>query len=226
MPLLILLSRIHTAAVTDSGEERKRQARHAEAREYRSRAHWGTLRRFSRSWPRSMRRERITAKPITPRCTPTPAPPPPLLPPAQRGQPACHGILCRSRAPVQRDAPAPRRRRTDFGDRGVRTPLRCRAPPRDWAAPRPRPAAPALPPRDAASAARIARIASGSWTVAINRSRPPQRGHASTSRPKARRISAAHAQWRGADFDVSLASEHGLATAGGVPQGCLGRLFD
>jgi hypothetical protein len=55
------------------------------------------------------------------------------------------------------------------------------------------------------SAARIARIASGSSTVAINRSRPPQRGHASTSRSKARRISAAHAQWRGADFDVSLA---------------------
>jgi Subunit ChlI of Mg-chelatase len=65
--------------------------------------------------------------------------------------------------------------------------------------------------RDSASAARIGRIASGSSTVAINRSRPPQRGHASTSRSKARRISAAHAQWRGADFDVSLASEHGLA---------------
>jgi hypothetical protein len=36
-------------------------------------------------------------------------PPSPASPPrfaaAQRGQPACHGILCRSRAPVQRDAP-------------------------------------------------------------------------------------------------------------------------
>src|SRR5262245_34292355 len=29
------------------------------------------------------------------------------LPRQQRGQPACHGILCRSRAPVQRDTPVP-----------------------------------------------------------------------------------------------------------------------
>src|SRR5439155_1435708 len=70
--------------------------------------------------------------------------------------------------------------------------------------------------RDAASAARIARIASGSSTVAISRSRPPQRGHASTSTSNARRISAAHAQWRGADFGASLTSGHGLATAGGA----------
>src|SRR5215467_10025603 len=34
-----------------------------------------------------------------------PPPPPPLSPGRQRGQPACYGILCRSRAPVQRDAP-------------------------------------------------------------------------------------------------------------------------
>src|SRR5262245_47956128 len=34
-----------------------------------------------------------------------PPPPPPLSPGRQRGQPACYGILCRSRASVQRDAP-------------------------------------------------------------------------------------------------------------------------
>src|SRR5262249_1716554 len=45
--------------------------------------------------------------------------------------------------------------------------------------------------RDAASAARIARIASGSSTVAISRSRLPQRGHARMSTSKARRVSAA-----------------------------------
>jgi hypothetical protein len=66
--------------------------------------------------------------------TPTAVAAPPLRP-TQRGKPACHGILCRSRAPVQRDLPAPRRHRTDFGGRGVRTPLRHRARPRDWAAP-------------------------------------------------------------------------------------------
>ena len=53
--------------------------------------------------------------------------------------------------------PAPRRQRTDLRDRGVRMPLRRRAPPRDWAAPRPRPAAPALPAR----ATRRARRGSG-----------------------------------------------------------------
>jgi nitroreductase len=30
---------------------------------------------------------------------------PPPLPRAQSGQPACHGIFCRNRTPVQRDAP-------------------------------------------------------------------------------------------------------------------------
>jgi hypothetical protein len=89
-----------------------------------------------------------------------PLPPPPCHrscpPPAQCAQPACHGILCRSRAPVQRDAPAPRRHRTDFGDRGVRTPLRRRAPPRDWAAP---PAAPAPSrSRDAAQLGQMPRL--------------------------------------------------------------------
>jgi multidrug transporter EmrE-like cation transporter len=69
--------------------------------------------------------------------------------------------------------------------------------------------------RDAA--ARIAPIASGSSTVAISRSRPPQRGHASTSTSNTRRISAAHAQWRGADPEATGASEHGLATASGPP---------
>jgi hypothetical protein len=41
--------------------------------------------------------------------------------------------------------------------------------------------------------------------VAIKRRRPPQRGHVSTSMSKARRIRAAHAQCRRADFDVSFA---------------------
>jgi hypothetical protein len=86
--------------------------------------------------------------------TPTPAPPPPLLPPGTARTTKCRGILCRSRAPVQRDAPAPRRQRTDFGDPGVRMPLRRRAPPRDWEAPPPRPAAPAALPARATRRAR------------------------------------------------------------------------
>jgi hypothetical protein len=48
--------------------------------------------------------------------------------------------------------------------------------------------------RDPAPATKIARIASGSSTVAIKRRRPPQRGHASTSMSEARRIRSAHAQ--------------------------------
>jgi hypothetical protein len=46
-------------------------------------------------------------------------------------------------------------------------------------------------------AARICRTATGSSTVAITRSRPPQRGHANTSIANARRINAAHVQLRG-----------------------------
>jgi class 3 adenylate cyclase len=45
-----------------------------------------------------------------------------------------------------------------------------------------------------ARAARIARIASGSSTVAIKRIRPPHRGHASTSMSNPRPIRSAHAQ--------------------------------
>ncbi len=50
--------------------------------------------------------------------------------------------------------------------------------------------------RDTATAARIARIASGSSTVAIKRKRPAQRGPASTSTSNARLIRSAHAQCR------------------------------
>ena len=70
--------------------------------------------------------------------------------------------------------------------------------------------------RDPATAARIARIAPWSSTVAIKRRRRPQRGHASASMSKAHRIRSAHAQWRplAAGVGSSLASEHALATAG------------
>jgi hypothetical protein len=47
--------------------------------------------------------------------------------------------------------------------------------------------------RDTARAARIARMASGSSTVAIKRRRPPHRGQASTSISNARLIRSAHA---------------------------------
>jgi len=55
--------------------------------------------------------------------------------------------------------------------------------------------------RDLATAARIARIAPGSSTVAIKRRRPPQRGHARTSISNARLIKSAHAQCRAANDD-------------------------
>lgn len=67
-----------------------------------------------------------------------------------------------------------------------------------------------------ATAAKIARIASRSSTVAINRRRPPHRGHASTSISKARRIESAHAQWRqaGSVIGSSLASANTLDATG------------
>jgi hypothetical protein len=71
---------------------------------------------------------------------------------AQRGQPACHGILCRSRAPVQRDAPP-----QDATEQASTTAASARRSDAEhhrgsWEAPGPRPAAPALfplaPPRE------------------------------------------------------------------------------
>lgn len=50
---------------------------------------------------------------------------------------------------------------------------------------------------DAARLSRIARIAAGSSMVPSKRRRPPQRGQASTSMSKARRMRFAHAQCRG-----------------------------
>ena len=88
-------------------------------------------------------------------------------PPAQRGQPACHGIFCQNRAPVQRGAPRPKT------PPSRPPPLRRRAPRGDWAAPRPRPTAPALPARAtrigkrnalSRSAGRYVRIARGQST--------------------------------------------------------------
>ena len=70
--------------------------------------------------------------------------------------------------------------------------------------------------RDAATAARIARIASGSSTVPIKRKRPPQREHASTSISNARRIRSAHAQCRetGAAAESSFPFAEALAPTG------------
>src|SRR5262249_37262460 len=120
---------------------------------------------------------------------------------AQRGQQACPGIFYRNGARVQRVAPAWRRLQTDLGDGCGRKVLRPRLPRGRCSAPA-RTAAPGPP---GLLAARIAPIASGPSTVAISRSRPPPRGQASTSTAIARRISAAHAQWRTADLDESVA---------------------
>src|SRR5262249_51385035 len=129
---------------------------------------------------------------------------------------ACPGIFYRNGARVQRVAPAWRRLQTDLGDDCGRKVLRPRLPRGRCSAPA-RTAAPGPP---GLLAARIAPIASGPSTVAISRSRPPPRGQASTSTAIARRISAAHAQWRTADLDASVASEHRLATAlPGAPDG-------
>jgi hypothetical protein len=107
-----------------------------------------------------------------------PPPRPPLLCRHSAGNRVSRDSLPeRGACPEGCPAPRPRRHRTDFGDPGVRTPLRAD-----------RPAG--LGGSSAASRARIARIASGASTAAINRSRPPQRGPASTS-------------WRGPGFDVA-----------------------
>ncbi len=77
--------------------------------------------------------------------------------------------------------------------------------------------------RDAATAARIARIASGSSTVPSKRKRPPQREHASTSISNARLIRSAHAQCRetGAaaesSFPFAEAPAPTGASTGGAP---------
>jgi len=74
--------------------------------------------------------------------------------------------------------------------------------------------------RDAATAARIARIASGSSTVPIKRNRPPQREHASTSISNARLIRSAHAQCResGAAAELSFPFAEALAPTGASTQ--------
>src|SRR5436309_7274494 len=74
--------------------------------------------------------------------------------------------------------------------------------------------------RDAATAARIARIAAGSSTVPIKRKRPPQREHATTSISNARLIRSAHAQCResGAAAELSFPFAAALAPTGASTQ--------
>src|SRR5439155_13890898 len=92
------------------------------------------------------------------------APPAALPPPGTARTTSVTGVSTRTERGSRGTGPARRRQRTDLGDRRVRVPLRPRAPSRDWESARARPVAGGARPatsRDAASAARIARIASG-----------------------------------------------------------------
>ena len=69
------------------------------------------------------------------------------------------------------------------------------------AAPDLRGAGPGLGPEGPSpTCVRIFRMTAGSWSVAIRRSRPPQRGHARTSMANARSMRAAQVQARGVGF--------------------------
>src|SRR5437773_3307966 len=116
-------------------------------------------------------------------------------PQVQRGQAACQGICAGQRSAKRWEGTAPttranrprRRRRPE----GAQTPIAVA-----WLvfSAGGNGGARSTSSRDPATATKIARIASGSSTVAIKRRRPPQRGHASTSTSNARRIRSAHAQ--------------------------------